>query len=82
MIAIQADESGHPVVVEIVNEDGKSRVKPVDTLRWREIVVGEIDLDETPRAIVPVQAAIETACMSCKCEYVDGPFDLCDSCKG
>ena len=53
MIAIQANEQGHPVVVECV--DGKFRA--VDSERWAEILAEEIDITETPRAIIPVSVS-------------------------
>jgi uncharacterized protein YbjT (DUF2867 family) len=53
MIAIQANEQGHPVVIECV--DGKFR--EVDSERWAEMLAEEIDITETPRAIIPVTFA-------------------------
>lgn len=50
MIAIQANEQGHPIVIECV--DGKFR--EVDSERWTEILA-EGDITETPQAIIPVQ---------------------------
>lgn len=52
IMAIQADESGTPVVIELVN--GKSRI--VTAERWAEILNEEIDAEETPQAIVPIIA--------------------------
>lgn len=51
MLAIQANEQGHPVLVEV----GDAAVVEVDRERWTEILKkGLGDVSETPQAIVPI----------------------------
>ena len=50
MIAIQANEQGHPIVVEVVN--GETRT--VDAERWTEILSEELIVDSDQRLIVPI----------------------------
>lgn len=62
MIAIQANEQGHPVVIESFERDGKRSFREVDAERWAEIVGEEIDLSATPQAIIPVTVATIEIC--------------------
>ena len=49
-LAIQANEQGHPILVEFVGD----KLKAVDSERWTEILLeGGIQHD---RAIVPIEA--------------------------
>lgn len=52
MLAIQANEQGHPIVIEL-NAEQKKFVA-VDSDRWREIL-SEGDIDKTPQAIIPIE---------------------------
>lgn len=70
MIAIQADESGKPVVIEGPDENRKFH--PVSPERWRAIVGEEIDLSDCDRPIIPVQAAPELLVDALKAQAATG----------
>lgn len=59
MLVLQANEHGIPVVMEFIPGESSNDCYCVVTAeRWREILSDELDLSETDRPIVPIQAKL------------------------